>query len=204
MTVPYLLRFCPYRASILWQSVTQGVASLALGYALVGLSARPRLNQKLQLLMFVRANLRFFWDKGWGAEIKAKTEGENVVLFCPQIIVSFWWLRAFGMISEWFRNDIGMSKPKKWVCFLYRKFRHSEMENKMGAMFKIFMSNAKVFCFLMKGHFLRNERSLKKWPFLIALSIENEGIHIFFGKGHSVIWSFLKKTLGKGAPFGVA
>ena len=47
MTVPYLLRFCPYRASILWQSVTQGVASLALGYALVGLSARPRLNQKL-------------------------------------------------------------------------------------------------------------------------------------------------------------
>ena len=48
MTVPYLLRFCPYRASILWQSVTQGVASLALGYALVGLSARPRLNQKLQ------------------------------------------------------------------------------------------------------------------------------------------------------------
>ena len=48
MTVPYLLRFCPYRASILWQSVTQGVASLALGYALVGLSARPCLNQKLQ------------------------------------------------------------------------------------------------------------------------------------------------------------
>jgi len=26
---------------MLWQSVTQGVASLALGYALVGLSARP-------------------------------------------------------------------------------------------------------------------------------------------------------------------
>ena len=30
--------FCPYRASILWQSVTQGVASLALGA--FGLSAR--------------------------------------------------------------------------------------------------------------------------------------------------------------------
>ena len=27
---------------------TQGVASLALGYALVGLAARPCLNQKLQ------------------------------------------------------------------------------------------------------------------------------------------------------------
>ena len=27
--------FCPYRASILWQSVTQGVASLALGYVLL-------------------------------------------------------------------------------------------------------------------------------------------------------------------------
>jgi hypothetical protein len=59
-----------------------------------------------------------------------------------------------------------MSKPKKWGSFLYRKFRHSEVENKMGAMFKIFMSNAKVFCFLMKGH--------------------------------SVIWPFLKKTLGGG------
>lgn len=39
--------------------------------------------------------------------------------------------------------------------FLYRKFRHSEAENKMGAMFKIFMSNAKVFYFLMKGHFFK-------------------------------------------------
>lgn len=29
----------------------------------------------------------------------------------------------------------------------------------MGAMFKIFMSNAKVFCFLMKGHSVI-------WPFL--------------------------------------
>ena len=67
MTVPYLLRFCPYRASILWQPVTQGVASLALGYALVGLSARPRLNQKLlfvivfkvQSYIFIVNNLRF-------------------------------------------------------------------------------------------------------------------------------------------------
>ena len=65
--MPYLLRFCPYRASILWQPVTQGVASLALGYALVGLSARPRLNQKLlfvivfkvQSYIFIVNNLRF-------------------------------------------------------------------------------------------------------------------------------------------------
>ena len=32
------------------RALTPGVASLALGYALVGLSARPRLNQKLQLV----------------------------------------------------------------------------------------------------------------------------------------------------------
>ena len=29
--------FCPFRASILWQSVTQGVASLVLGYVLLSL-----------------------------------------------------------------------------------------------------------------------------------------------------------------------
>ena len=42
MTVPYLLRFCPYRAlmCMLFGMHTQGVASLALGYVLVGLSAR--------------------------------------------------------------------------------------------------------------------------------------------------------------------
>ena len=52
MTVPYLLRFCPFRALIcmLFGIHTQGVASLALGYALVGLSAHPCLNQKLQFL----------------------------------------------------------------------------------------------------------------------------------------------------------
>ena len=50
MTVPYLLRFCPFRAlmCMLFGIHTQGVASLALGYALVGLSARPCLNHKLQ------------------------------------------------------------------------------------------------------------------------------------------------------------
>ena len=43
MTVPYLLRFCPFRAlmGMLFGIHTQGVASLALGYALVWLSARP-------------------------------------------------------------------------------------------------------------------------------------------------------------------
>ena len=48
-------------------ALTQGVASLALGYALVGLSARPRLNQKLlfvivlkvQSYIFIVNNLRF-------------------------------------------------------------------------------------------------------------------------------------------------
>ena len=53
MTVPYLLRFCPFRALIcmLFGIHTQGVASLALGYALVGLSARPFINQKLILFI---------------------------------------------------------------------------------------------------------------------------------------------------------
>uniref|UniRef100_UPI003FD7F303 hypothetical protein n=1 Tax=Prevotella sp. TaxID=59823 RepID=UPI003FD7F303 len=32
---------------------TQGVASLALGYALVGLSAHPCLNQKLQWIKYI-------------------------------------------------------------------------------------------------------------------------------------------------------
>lgn len=49
MTVPYLLRFCPFRA-LMGMIYTQGVAPLALGYALVGLSAHPCLNQKLQFL----------------------------------------------------------------------------------------------------------------------------------------------------------
>ena len=66
------------------------------------------------------------------------------------------------LVIGFLRNDIGTSNPKKMGVFLYRKFRHGEVENKMGAMFKIFMSNAKVFCFWMKGHFLRSERSLKK------------------------------------------
>ena len=51
MTVPYLLRFCPFRAlmRMLFGIHTQGVASLALGYALVGLSARstPRVSLRL-------------------------------------------------------------------------------------------------------------------------------------------------------------
>ena len=36
------------------ESVTQGVASLALGYALVGLSARLELNPELKYLIFSR------------------------------------------------------------------------------------------------------------------------------------------------------
>ena len=40
----------PLQGVINERALTQGVASLALGYALVGLSARPRLNQKLQYL----------------------------------------------------------------------------------------------------------------------------------------------------------
>ena len=38
--------FCPYRASMLWQFVTQGVASLALVLCAVGLSARALLDAK--------------------------------------------------------------------------------------------------------------------------------------------------------------
>ena len=55
MTVPYLLRFCPFRAlmCMLFGIHTQGVASLALGYALVGLSARsnPRVSLRLPWAM---------------------------------------------------------------------------------------------------------------------------------------------------------
>ena len=56
MTVPYLLRFCPFRAlmRMLFGIHTQGVASLALGYALVGLSARsnPRVSLRLPWAAF--------------------------------------------------------------------------------------------------------------------------------------------------------
>ena len=56
MTVPYLLRFCPFRAlmCMLFGIHTQGVASLALGYALVGLSARsnPRVSLRLPWAAF--------------------------------------------------------------------------------------------------------------------------------------------------------
>ena len=56
MTVPYLLRFCPFRAlmCMLFGIHTQGVASLALGYALVGLSARsnPRVSLRLTWAAF--------------------------------------------------------------------------------------------------------------------------------------------------------
>ena len=51
MTVPYLLRFCPFRAlmCMLFGIHTQGVASLTLGYALIGLSARS--NHRVSLRM---------------------------------------------------------------------------------------------------------------------------------------------------------
>ena len=56
MTVPYLLRFCPFRAlmCMLFGIHTQGVASLALGYALIGLSARsnPRVSLRLPWAAF--------------------------------------------------------------------------------------------------------------------------------------------------------
>ena len=43
-----ILNTLPFRASILWQSVTQGVASLALGYVLHWAFSPPLLNPKLQ------------------------------------------------------------------------------------------------------------------------------------------------------------
>lgn len=154
--------------------------------------------------MFVGANLRFFWDKGWGAEIKAKTKGENVALFCSLFVVSFWWLHSFGMISGWFRNDIGMSNPKKMGVFLYRKFRHGEMENKMGAMFKIFMSNAKVFCFLMKGHFFCIWKVTQKMTFFDCVRHWEWGcLYVFWVKVTRSFGHFWKKRWVEGAPCGV-
>lgn len=50
----------------------------------------------------------------------------------------------------------------------------------------------------MKGHFLGNERSLKKMTFLLRKALRMRIFTCFLGKGHSVIWSFLKKTLGGG------
>ena len=57
MTVPYLLRFCPFRAlmCMLFGIHTQGVASLALGYALVGLSARSNPRMLLRLTWAMRS-----------------------------------------------------------------------------------------------------------------------------------------------------
>ena len=43
------MRFCPYRAEVVHSFYSQGVASLALGYALVGLSARYQQEQHAQL-----------------------------------------------------------------------------------------------------------------------------------------------------------
>ena len=42
------IRLLPLQGVTSERALTQGVASLALGYALIGLSARPFLNQKLQ------------------------------------------------------------------------------------------------------------------------------------------------------------
>ena len=44
--IPGVTRFCPFRASNGLNYITQGVASLALGYALVGLSARQQQEQQ--------------------------------------------------------------------------------------------------------------------------------------------------------------
>ena len=56
--------FCPFRASMLWQSVTQGVASLALGYVLHWAFSPPLLNPKLELKFQLRFHaIRTAWHR---------------------------------------------------------------------------------------------------------------------------------------------
>lgn len=130
--------------------------------------------------MFVGANLRFFWDKGWGAEIKAKTEEENVALFCSLFVVSFWWLHSFGMISGWFRNDIGTSNPKKMGVFLYRKFRHGEVGS------KIWICKNDIF----------DERSLfEKWKVIQKMTFFDCVRHWEWGYSHD-FWVKVTRSFG--------
>ena len=48
ISIPNIECFCPFRASILWQSVTQGVASLALGCVLHWAFSPPLLKPKFE------------------------------------------------------------------------------------------------------------------------------------------------------------
>ena len=52
-------------------ALTQGVASLALGYALVGLSARLELNPKLYLIILLLAVFSFLQGVFWKIKIQA-------------------------------------------------------------------------------------------------------------------------------------
>lgn len=150
--------------------------------------------------MFVGANLRFFWDKGWGAEIKAKTEGENVVLFCPQIIVSFWWLRAFGMISEWVRNEFGMISGcqtlKNGCVFCIENFDIVKWKIKWERCLKYLWAMPKFFVFWWKVIFFKMKGHSKNDLFWLRKALRMRIFTCFLGKGHSVIWSFLKKNVG--------
>lgn len=148
--------------------------------------------------MFVGANLRFFWDKGWGAEIKAKTKGENVALFCSLFVVSFWWLDSFGMISVWFRNDIGMSNPKKWVFFCIENFDMVKWKIRWERCSKYLWAMPKFFVFWWKVTFGEVKGHSKNDLFWLRKALRMKVFTCFWGKGHSVIWSFLKKTLGGG------
>ena len=56
MIVPYLLRFCPFRAlmGMLFGIHTQGVASLALGYVLLGFQpALPKSETLVSYYLFL-------------------------------------------------------------------------------------------------------------------------------------------------------
>ena len=57
--------------------------------------------------------------------------GSFLFPICCQFLVIGFLRNDIGMISEWYRNDIGMSNPKKMGVFLYRKFRHGEVGSKI-------------------------------------------------------------------------
>ena len=60
-----ILNTLPFRASILWQSVTQGVASLALGYVLHWAFSPPLLNPKHQLIQYEKGESYSDGRKGY-------------------------------------------------------------------------------------------------------------------------------------------
>ena len=118
-------------------------------------------------------------------------------------------LSVFGdcIPSEWYRNEFGMisgcQNLKNGCVFCIKNFdivkwkiRWEQCSKYLWAMPKFFVFWWKVIFWEMKGH-------SKNDLFWLRKALRMRIFTCFLGKGHSVIWSFLKKTLGKGAPFGV-